>query len=94
MMKKLLPLALVVLSVGLSGCYGTFAASKKFSGWKDDTSNKWAKEGYFLPKCIGYIGTGLYDLVIANSIEFWSSKNPPGHTQNAQPAPTVVSNTQ
>ena len=92
MMKKALPLTLVVLSVGLSGCYGTFPTCKKFSDMGDTQSNKWKKEAIFLPKTIGYIFTGLYDVAIGNSIEFWKSKNPAGHT-NANPAPAVVSNT-
>jgi hypothetical protein len=77
-MKKVLPLVMV-LTVVLAGCYGSFNLTKKLYKWNGDFSHqKWEKEGAFLGCAIlpVYFFATLGDAVIFNSIEFWGGKNP------------------
>jgi hypothetical protein len=73
-----LPLILI-LTVGLAGCYGPFNLTKKIYKWNGDAyKNKWATEGVFLGCAIFpvYFFSALGDAIIFNSIEFWGGKNP------------------
>lgn len=76
-MRKMLPLVLV-LTVGLAGCYGPFNLTKKLYKWNGDVGSKWANEGVFLGCVIlpVYFFATLGDAIIFNSIEFWGGKNP------------------
>jgi len=77
-MRKILPFVLV-LTVGLAGCYGPFNLTKKLYKWNGSAyADKWATEGVFLGCAIVQVYTfaALGDAIIFNSIEFWGGKNP------------------
>ncbi|MCX5795993.1 MAG: DUF3332 family protein [Elusimicrobia bacterium] len=77
MMKKALPVVLV-LTVGLAGCYGPFNLTKKLYRWNGSIGDKWVNEGVFLGLVIMpvYCVAALGDAIIFNSLEFWGEKNP------------------
>ncbi len=78
MKKGILALVCAGMIAALSGCYGSNAAFNRFHKWNGSFGNKWAKFGvhalfWILPVyelCI------LGDILIFNSFEFWSGKNP------------------
>lgn len=76
-MKKMLPFVLVLV-VGLTGCYGPFRLTKKLYDWNGTVGTKWVNEGVFLGMVIipAYFFATLGDAIIFNSIEFWGGKNP------------------
>ncbi|NOT28879.1 MAG: DUF3332 family protein [Planctomycetes bacterium] len=77
-MKKALVAA--VLSLGLfSSCLGPNKLFNKLHDWNlGATQDRWANEGIFLVLSIVPVYSLSYaiDVVILNSIEFWSGKNP------------------
>jgi hypothetical protein len=77
-MKKALIAA--VLSVGLLGsCLGPNRLFNKLHDWNlGATENRWANEGIFLVCTIipVYGVCYLIDIVVLNSIEWWSGENP------------------
>lgn len=77
-MKKALVAA--VLSLGLfSSCLGPNKLFNKLHDWNlGATEDRWANEGIFLVLSIVPVYSLAYavDVVILNSIEFWSGKNP------------------
>ena len=77
MKNKMLPFVLV-LAVGLTGCYGPFRLTKKLYDWNGSVGTKWVNEGVFLGMVIipAYFFATLGDAIIFNSIEFWGGKNP------------------
>lgn len=77
MMKKVLPIVLV-LTVGLAGCYGPFNLTKKLYRWNGTVGDKWVNEGVFLGMAIlpVYFFAALGDAIIFNSLQFWGEKNP------------------
>ncbi|OGR83073.1 MAG: hypothetical protein A3J74_06505 [Elusimicrobia bacterium RIFCSPHIGHO2_02_FULL_57_9] len=76
-MKKT-SLFLLTLTMGLSGCFGTFKLTHKLYKWNSEVSGKWINEGVFLGLAALHVYTVsiLADAVIFNSIEFWSGNNP------------------
>ena len=77
-MKKALVAA--VLSLGLfSSCLGPDRLWNKLHDWNTKaTDNRWANEGIFLGLTIIPVYGVCYaiDIVVLNSIEWWSGKNP------------------
>lgn len=73
---------LVVLGLAplaLTGCFGSFAAWHKVKDFNEDASeNKWMQELLFLVLFfIPVYGIAmLLDVLIINSIEFWTGENP------------------
>jgi len=69
---------LIVLVAAMSGCYGSFELVKKVHKFNGTFGNKWVNELGFLVMNIVpvYQVAGLVDMVVLNSIEFWSGKNP------------------
>ena len=68
-----------VALVGTSGCFGSFNLTRKLWGWNKDVSNeKFVRELVFLGLNIVpvYGVAGLIDVIVTNSIEFWTGKNP------------------
>lgn len=64
---------------GSSGCFGSFNATRKVYGYNKGVSkNKFVREVVFLAFNIVpvYGVAGLVDVVVANSVEFWTGKNP------------------
>lgn len=77
-MKRLLVPALVC-SFLLTGCYGSFSAFNKLRAWNQTaTDQKWVNEGIFLALYVipAYGLAMLGDVVLFNSVEFWTGENP------------------
>ncbi len=73
--------SLVVLAGMLgtaAGCYGSFNLVKKVYRWNGTFGDKWVNEIGFLALNIVpvYEIAGAIDVLILNSIEFWTGKNP------------------
>ena len=79
-LKRLIVPIGVVSSILLStGCIGHMALTEKVKkGNLSLTENRWGREGIFLGFNIFYVYriSSLLDLVVFNSIEFWSGENP------------------
>lgn len=84
MKKFLLPVCAVVLasSMMLTSCIGNFALTNKVLDWNHQISNKFVNELVFIGFHIipVYEITALADLLVVNSIEFWSGNNPVAST--------------
>ncbi|MCI9284456.1 MAG: DUF3332 domain-containing protein [Muribaculaceae bacterium] len=81
MKKKILPVALVVALSGsmlFSSCIGSFALTNKLLAWNNQVGGKVVNELVFLGFCIipVYGVSCLADILVINSIEFWSGSNP------------------
>lgn len=80
MMKKFfLSLALLALFCSsMTSCMGKFALTKNLYAWNDQVSNKFVNEIVFVAFWIlpVYEVCALADLLVLNTIEFWSGDNP------------------
>ena len=84
MKKRILNGALVaVLCASMltsTGCIGSFSLTNRLLGWNKTVGNKFLNELVFFAFWVlpVYEVTGLADLLVLNSIEFWSGRNPMG----------------
>ena len=82
MKRKTLTAALVGLlfltSVTTPSCIGSFSLSNRLLGWNQNVGNKFLNELVFFAFWVlpVYEVAGLADLLVLNSIEFWSGTNP------------------
>lgn len=81
MKKKYIALGLITAilgSTGLSSCIGSFGLTNRLLGWNKTIGNKFVNELVFVAFWIlpVYEVSGLADLLVLNSIEFWSGSNP------------------
>lgn len=81
MKKKFIPVALVATLCGsmlFSSCIGSFALTNKLLAWNKTVGGKVVNELVFIGFCIipVYGVSALADLLVINSIEFWSGENP------------------
>lgn len=81
MKRKNITVALVIAligSLGLSSCIGSFSMTKKVLSWNRTVGNKFVNELVFFAFWIlpVYEVTCLADVLVLNSIEFWSGSNP------------------
>lgn len=81
MKKKTLTVALIVALCGSmlsTSCIGKFALTNRVLAWNNHVGNKFLNELVFVAFCIlpVYEVTALADLLVINSIEFWSGSNP------------------
>ena len=81
MKKRHLSVALicaVAASLSLSSCIGSFGLTKKVITWNNQVGNKFLNELVFIAFWVlpVYEVTSLADLLVLNSIEFWSGRNP------------------
>ena len=80
MKRNKLTLMAVLLSGGLlfSSCVGSFGLFNRLSSWNQSLGNKFVNELVFLALNIvpAYSISYLADVVVINSIEFWSGSNP------------------
>ena len=81
MRKKQLIMATVVAlsaSMMMQSCIGSFALFNKVKRWNDQVDNKFVNELIFVAMWIlpVYELSFAADLLILNSIEFWSGSNP------------------
>lgn len=65
-------------SMLMSSCIGKFALTNKLLGWNNQIGNKFVNELVFFAFWVVpvYEVTALADLLVLNSIEFWSGTNP------------------
>ena len=79
MRKKMMRTIAVILSLMiLSGCMGHSALTSKVVRWNLETAeSRWGREGVFVGLWITlvYPVCAILDLLIFNSIEFWSGEN-------------------
>ncbi len=81
-MRKSIFSVAVVLALGgsmlFSSCIGQFALTNKVLGWNNQVGNKFVNEVVFICFWIlpVYEVTALADILVINSIEFWSGSNP------------------
>lgn len=66
------------LCTSLSSCMGKFALTRSLYSWNEQISNKFVNELVFFAFWIlpVYEVCGIADLLVLNSIEFWSGDNP------------------
>lgn len=84
-MKKILTRSVMALLVavflfGSTSCIGSFSLTNRLLGWNRNVSNKFVNELVFFAFWIlpVYEVSGLADLLVLNTIEFWSGQNPAG----------------
>lgn len=81
-MKKIkISVAAILLagcSLTLTSCLGSFALTNRVITWNRQVSNKFVNELVFFAFWIlpVYEVVGMADLLVINSIEFWSGRNP------------------
>lgn len=81
MKKKYLTVALICAICGaltLPSCIGSFKLTNKLLNWNKQIGNKFVNELVFFAFWIlpVYEVSGLADILVLNSIEFWSGSNP------------------
>lgn len=79
MKKTFLTVALAaLLCTSMSSCMGKFALTRNLYSWNNQVSNKFVNEIVFVAFWIlpVYEVCGLADLLVLNTIEFWSGDNP------------------
>ena len=81
MKKKVLTLAValtLVLGLMLSSCIGSFALTNKVHNWNKQVGSKFVNELVFVAFHVlpVYPISVLADILVLNSIEFWSGNNP------------------
>jgi len=87
-MKKCIVKSVVALMIGsmtMSSCIGSFGLFNKLLSWNKNLSNKFVNELVFLVISPAYAVCGVADYFVLNTIEFWSGKNPiskVGHVEN------------
>ena len=72
-------LAVCMLSLSGTGCIGHFGLSQKVREFNLETSeDRWGREIVFVALYIipVYPLAGLVDILVLNSVEFWTGKNP------------------
>ena len=77
-MKKSVAIFMTTVALsGITGCMGRNAVTQSIQDWNLETADsRWGREGLFIltfPIC--WV-TNFVDLLIVNSIEFWSGENP------------------
>lgn len=81
-MKKSLTRTAIVLtlctSVAMTSCIGNFSLTKRLMAWNETIGNKFVNELVFIAFWIlpVYEVSALADILVINSIEFWSGDNP------------------
>lgn len=81
--KVLFPVIAVALcaSLTLPSCIGSFGLTQKLMTWNKNIGNKFVNELVFIAFWIVpvYEVSALADILVINSIEFWSGDNPVAH---------------
>lgn len=79
MKRKTLTVATLLLCATMltSSCVGSFSLFNKLSAWNQDaTGNKFLNELIFLVISPAYAVCSVADVLVLNTIEFWSGSNP------------------
>jgi hypothetical protein len=67
----------LLLAVSLTGCMGHFGLRGKLLKFNlEVVENRWGREALFVVMFPGYVLCTVADVLVLNSIEFWSGKNP------------------
>lgn len=68
----------VSCSMTMSSCFGSFNLTRKLYSWNQSIGDKWIQEIAFIALgCVGVYGiVSFADVVVLNTIEFWSGSNP------------------
>lgn len=74
-MKKTFACLTMAGTLVLSSCIGSFGLTNKLLGWNRGVSNKFLNEVLFIVIQPAYVVTGAVDLLVLNTIEFWSGKS-------------------
>lgn len=76
--KRALAIVLCASMLSLPSCIGSFSLTNRLLGWNQNVGNKFLNELVFFAFWVlpVYEVTGLADLLVLNSIEFWSGENP------------------
>lgn len=71
-------LLLIAASLPMQSCIGSFSLTKKVLTWNNQVGSKFVNELVFFAFWIlpVYEVTSIADLIVLNSIEFWSGNNP------------------
>lgn len=87
-MKKLfLALALTGVMISQTGCFGEFGLTRKVYDFNQGVGGKFVNQLVFQAFCVipVYEVAGVLDVLIFNTIEFWTGSNPvamaPGETE-------------
>ena len=78
-MKKAIVTLLCAGMIVLSGCYGSNACYNKLHDWNGTLGNKWLNSiVHFVMLVIPvyWIVFGLVDILVLNTVEFWTGSNP------------------
>lgn len=73
---KLATVAVISCSILFSSCIGSFSLSSKLLAWNQTIDNKFINALIFIPLIPIYGITLVGDVLLFNSIEFWSGDNP------------------
>ncbi len=81
MKRRFLPFAIVLALTGsmmTSSCIGSFALTNKLLSWNQQVGNKFVNELVFFAFWVipVYEVSALADVLVLNTIEFWSGDNP------------------
>ena len=73
-------------SLAATGCFASFAATRALWKFNDDFGNKWVKWLVFLGLSIlpVYSLFVLADVLVLNSLEFWTGSNPLARTADGR----------
>ena len=80
--------AVLVVAPSLQGCYGSFAATKKVYKWNGTVGDKWVNSVVMWALNIipVYSLAGAADIIVLNTVEFWTGSNPlamaPGESES------------
>lgn len=69
--------ALLAASITLTSCLGSFGLTSRLKHWNENVSDKFINELVFIGLCIVpvYEVCAIADLLVLNSIEFWSGES-------------------
>lgn len=80
MKRTILISALLGVMVFASGCFGTMNATGRVKTWNREIENRWAGEAVYIGLRIPWGGVYglvfLSDVLVFNSLEFWTGENP------------------
>lgn len=78
MKKKFITVATIALASTMlfSSCIGPFNLSKKLLTWNQTIDSKFVNELVFIILSPAYLVTFMADVLVLNSIEFWTGENP------------------
>ncbi len=79
-------------SLTLGGCFGSFGATRRLWSWNDDVGDKWVNWLVFLGLSIipVYQLFVLADVLVLNSLEFWTGRNPVGRAGDGRTVTRVA----